>query len=135
MDAFTGKILLLTSSLLLSCCVTASPEVAVVKIKNCSNALTLLEIDQCRDKGLSLAKQKLSSKFLELKNSYQNSEPKLVPVFEKMYEGWKQVVLTDCEFDAYYSRGGAAYHAEYSSCLERENLKYYQQLKNIETTP
>lgn len=135
MDALTGKTLLLFSGLLLSCCVAAGPEQTVVKVKDCRNASTQLEIDQCRDKGLAQAKHAFSSQYLQLKNTYQNTEPKLVALFENMVEGWKQVMQTNCEFEVYYSRGGVGYHAEISMCLEREYLSYHKQLKQIEATP
>jgi len=130
-----GKLIILLQSLMLSCSVVATPVNDKIAIKDCSHSKTTGLMDQCRDKAFNEVKNNLDLLYTKLYQSYKKHEPKLAPVFKSMYSQWQTTIKANCEFSSYYSRGGAAYHAEYLSCLEKNNLKRLRDLTEIANTP
>jgi len=119
---------------MISCGVTATPT-TIIKIQACHNKNTQTELDRCRDEGLAVAEKQLAEVYSRLKKTYQEYEPGQVPLLDLMVKQWRRADIVECEFTSYFSRGGAAYHAEYIGCLEKKFRLRILQLKKIVETP
>lgn len=127
--------ILILQSLVLSCSVAPAISSGSETIKDCSSAQSQVKLDSCRTDAHKNAKKRLQKKYDKLLSSYRSNEPNLVCLLTAAKNQWQLSVKSDCEMEAYYSRGGAAYHSEYLSCVENRTLFRLQYFENMEAMP
>jgi len=132
---------IISISLFSLCCMTILTANAgtnsdtTIKIQNCSQSRTQADIDVCRETAYAKSTRKLASLVKTISKNYASNEPKLKPLFLDTQERWKSFIKTECDFQNYYSRGGAGYNAYFLSCMELHTLKRTKQLEKVLATP
>ena len=85
------------------------------------------EMDQCGEKSLAKAKERMARILAALKVNYKTSEPDLQKYLEKSQASWEKYEVSSCKFETYDSRDGSGFYSIWNECLEskiNERISY-----------
>lgn len=100
------------------------------ELKDCSGAVDLNAMNQCRESGYETAKSTVQILITDLRETYKTEEPPLYELLKTSHQAWREYIEAECDYQTYYSLGTQAETANRFRCLEvhyRSRAEYLEE--------